>query len=185
MNNTHTKTEIQTQQNQVQVTASGGEASKKQLVKSKFTPEYKGDLIQHIVQQLKISAIANNDFNFCEGDVFFSLAFKSDQELERIARLAGVTFKELPTIKTLETMTQEAKIIAKNHGVAGFRKLRLKAPIFLIGKQGSFLDKHVALRLIGRLKEIGFYIDGEDIILQLADKGLLDCITILPKRIRT
>ena len=35
MNNTHTKTEIQTQQNQVQVTASGGEASKKQFPKNK------------------------------------------------------------------------------------------------------------------------------------------------------
>ena len=50
----------------------------------------KKDLIPLIVQQLKISAIAHNDYNFCEGDTFFSLAFKTDEEVNKIAKLAGV-----------------------------------------------------------------------------------------------
>lgn len=50
----------------------------------------KGKLIGQIVQQLKISAFAHKDVNFCEGDTFFSLCFKSDKELMKIAKLAGV-----------------------------------------------------------------------------------------------
>lgn len=50
----------------------------------------KGKLISQILTELKLAAFAAKDVNFCEGDTFFSLAFKSDKELLKIARLAGV-----------------------------------------------------------------------------------------------
>jgi len=50
----------------------------------------KGELIGQIVQQLRISAVAHNDYHFCEGDTFFSLAFKTDEEITNIAKIAGV-----------------------------------------------------------------------------------------------
>lgn len=50
----------------------------------------KGKLIGQIVQELRISAMANGDKAFCEGDTFFSLAFKSDAEVLRIAKLCGI-----------------------------------------------------------------------------------------------
>ena len=52
--------------------------------------EDKGQLIQLVVQQLKINALANKGYSFCEGDTFFSLAFKSEDEVNKIAKLAGV-----------------------------------------------------------------------------------------------
>jgi len=55
-----------------------------------MTTKEKGDLIGQIIQQLKISALANKDQSFCEGDTFFSLAFKSDKDLNKIAKLSGV-----------------------------------------------------------------------------------------------
>lgn len=53
--------------------------------------ETKGKLIVEIVRELKLKAIEVGDFSFCEGDTFFSLAFKTDRELMRIARLCGVS----------------------------------------------------------------------------------------------
>ena len=51
--------------------------------------EQKGKLISQIITHLKFSAKSQNKA-FNEGDTFFSLAFKSDSELKRIAKLAGV-----------------------------------------------------------------------------------------------
>lgn len=50
----------------------------------------KGKLILQILTELKLAAFAAKDVNFCEGDAFFALAFKSDKELLKIARLVGV-----------------------------------------------------------------------------------------------
>ena len=50
----------------------------------------KGQLIGQIVQQLRISAQSHKDYHFCEGDTFLSLCFKSDKELLKIGKLAGV-----------------------------------------------------------------------------------------------
>lgn len=58
---------------------------------NELTTEEKGNLIGRIVQQLKISAMANERYDFCAGSVFFSLAFKTDAELKQIASLAGVS----------------------------------------------------------------------------------------------
>ena len=55
-----------------------------------MTTEEKGKLIGQILQELKISAFANNDHGYCEGKTFFALAFKSDDELIKTAKLAGV-----------------------------------------------------------------------------------------------
>jgi hypothetical protein len=76
------------------------------------------------------------------------------------------------------TKLDEAKKCAKNHGVKGFRKMKLKRPIHLIGKQCQHINPHVALRLIDRLKEIGFRIGDEQVTRELAVKGLLDTISI-------
>lgn len=50
----------------------------------------KGNLIGLIVQQLKLSSMSKGDTQFCEGDTFFALAFKSDKDIKDIAKLAGL-----------------------------------------------------------------------------------------------
>ena len=50
----------------------------------------KGKLIGKIVQQLKLKALEVGDHSFCEGDTFFSLAFKSESEIKKIAALCGI-----------------------------------------------------------------------------------------------
>lgn len=50
----------------------------------------KGQLIGLIVQQLKLTSLSKGDTQFCEGDTFFALAFKSDEEIKNIAKLAGL-----------------------------------------------------------------------------------------------
>lgn len=49
----------------------------------------KGQLIAAIIAHLKFHAKEQKKA-FDEGDTFFSLAFKSDFDLKKIARLAGV-----------------------------------------------------------------------------------------------
>ena len=71
-----------------------------------------------------------------------------------------------------------AKKICKEHGVKGFRKLKLKRVRYIAGKQCAFLNKHIAERLINRLIEEGFEVDDMITSYELADKGLLDCITL-------
>jgi hypothetical protein len=51
--------------------------------------EQKGKLIAAIIAHLKFHAREQKKA-FDEGDTFFSLAFKSDAELKRIAKLTGV-----------------------------------------------------------------------------------------------
>ncbi|KKL67744.1 hypothetical protein LCGC14_2131920 [marine sediment metagenome] len=50
----------------------------------------KSTLIGQIVQQLRISAQSHKDYSFDEGDTFFSLCFKTDSEIIKIAKIAGV-----------------------------------------------------------------------------------------------
>lgn len=51
--------------------------------------EQKGKLISQIITHLQFHAQATKK-PFCEGDTFFSLAFKTDAEIKKIAKLAGV-----------------------------------------------------------------------------------------------
>ena len=59
-----------------------------------MTIEEKGKLIQQIIIELKASRIelANDGTGkrLDEGDTFFSLCFKSDDELKHIAALCGI-----------------------------------------------------------------------------------------------
>lgn len=52
----------------------------------------KGKLIGKIVEALRNEAMATNR-PFDEGDMFFSLAFRTDEELMTIAKLCGVSTK--------------------------------------------------------------------------------------------
>lgn len=54
-----------------------------------MTTEQKSKLIAAIIRHLKFHAQAQGK-PFCEGDTFFSLAFKSDKEIQKIAKLASV-----------------------------------------------------------------------------------------------
>lgn len=54
-----------------------------------MTIDQKGKLISAILSHLKFHAREQKK-PFDEGDTFFSLAFKSDAELQQIAKLAGV-----------------------------------------------------------------------------------------------
>lgn len=54
-----------------------------------MTTEQKSKLISAIITQLQYQAKQQNK-EFCAGDTFFSLVFKTDKELKRIAKLAGV-----------------------------------------------------------------------------------------------
>lgn len=71
-----------------------------------------------------------------------------------------------------------AKQIFKDHGVKGFRKLKLKRVTYTAGKQCLTLNSHVAKRLLDRLIEEGYTIDDLQTCYELAAKGLLDTITI-------
>lgn len=71
-----------------------------------------------------------------------------------------------------------AKKICKEHGVKGFRKLALKKPTFIAGRQCKSISDCIAERLLNRLIEEGFTIAQPEVAFSLAKKGLLDCITI-------
>ena len=71
-----------------------------------------------------------------------------------------------------------AKKIVKNHGVKGFRKLKLKRPMWVIGKQTIKINKYTALRMIERLEEEGFTITQRDVTMQMVENEMIDTITI-------
>jgi predicted transcriptional regulator len=71
-----------------------------------------------------------------------------------------------------------AKKICKEHGVKGFRKLKLKRTMFTAGKQCQSINAHIAKRLIDRLLAEGFEIRDAGTCYELADKGLLDTVTV-------
>jgi hypothetical protein len=65
------------------LSATGAEKQEKNM-----SIEQKGVLIGQIITHLKFHAQEHKKA-FDEGNTFFSLAFKSDAELKRIAKLAG------------------------------------------------------------------------------------------------
>ena len=52
--------------------------------------ETKGRIIGEIVRELRLKSLEVGDRSFCEGDTFFSLAFKADNEIKKIAKLCGI-----------------------------------------------------------------------------------------------
>ena len=73
---------------------------------------------------------------------------------------------------------EQAKKAVKEHGVKGFRKLRLKRECYTIGKQCVQIEKFKGISLINALEKAGFRVQQKDILLNLADQGFLDVITI-------
>ena len=73
---------------------------------------------------------------------------------------------------------EQAKMICKNHGIKGFRKLKLVRPVYVAGKQCSKIDRYIAERLLNRLVQEGFDVADYGTCLQLAEKGMLDTISI-------
>ena len=71
-----------------------------------------------------------------------------------------------------------AKKICKEHGVKGFRKLKLKRELYVAGKQCQFMTKFIANNLLNSLVKKGFEIRDFETCKQLAEKGLLDTVTI-------
>ena len=71
-----------------------------------------------------------------------------------------------------------AKKICKEHGVKGFRKLNLKRLTYVAGKQCNHINKNIAKRLLDTLIENGIPVDDKATCYQLAEKGLLDTITL-------
>lgn len=57
--------------------------------KPAMTTEQRGKLISQIVFELRLAA-ENGGADFCEGDTFFSLAFRTDEQLHTVAKLCGV-----------------------------------------------------------------------------------------------
>jgi len=55
-----------------------------------MTIEQKGELTWKIVHEMKNQAILQNKKPFDAGDMFFSLIFKSDEELNKIASLLRI-----------------------------------------------------------------------------------------------
>lgn len=76
------------------------------------------------------------------------------------------------------TKQEQAKKIAREHGVKGFKKLKLKRDIYHVGRQCRYIEKFIALRLLARLESIGFRIGDKETAIALANKGLLDIITL-------
>ena len=71
-----------------------------------------------------------------------------------------------------------AKKICKEHGIKGFRKLKLKRVTYTAGKQTVHINQHVAIRLINRLEAEGFIVDQRQTMIELAKKGLSDTFSI-------
>lgn len=71
-----------------------------------------------------------------------------------------------------------AKKLCKEHGIKGFRKLKLKREMYIAGKQCETMTRFIANNLLDSLIAKGFDIADISTCRQLADKGLLDTITI-------
>lgn len=73
---------------------------------------------------------------------------------------------------------QDVKDFLKQQGVKGFRKLRLKRPVWVAGKQCQRLDRQTALAVIEGIEALGYRVAQRNTTIELAQKGLLDTISI-------
>lgn len=74
--------------------------------------------------------------------------------------------------------TQAAKQIAKQFGVKGFRKMKLARIRYTVGRQCEMIKNGVAF--IEAMEAAGYEVTQRETCIQLAQKGLLDSITIKP-----
>ncbi|EDT7800749.1 hypothetical protein CCF60_003168 [Salmonella enterica subsp. enterica serovar Berkeley] len=75
---------------------------------------------------------------------------------------------------SIETVKASVKAL----GVKGFRKLKLKRELYVIGKQCAFMDELTATSLIKNIVNLGWKVEQLSTCLELASKGLLDTVTI-------
>ncbi|ENQ6860342.1 hypothetical protein ACEQMD_003208 [Salmonella enterica] len=73
------------------------------------------------------------------------------------------------------------KAAVKALGIKGFRKLKLKRELYVIGKQCDRLDPLTANNLIKVILGQGWEVQQLSTCLELADKGLLDTLTVKPR----
>lgn len=71
-----------------------------------------------------------------------------------------------------------AKKLAKDLNVKGFRAMRLARGGYVVGRQTKFLNPEVANKLIDGMLALGFEVMMLQVCRQLANKGLLDSISI-------
>lgn len=86
----------------------------------------------------------------------------------------------LSPLNSLKTRVDEAKRMVKFMGVKGFKKLRLKQEGYHIGRQNERLEQHIAFALISLFEELGFQISQKHICCELAERDMLDTLTIYP-----
>lgn len=72
---------------------------------------------------------------------------------------------------------ETAKAICKPH-MKGFRKLKLKRPRYIAGKQGARLAPADAHQVLDELQAAGLTIEQLGTCRELATKGLFDCVTV-------
>ncbi|EDA8844914.1 hypothetical protein A4M37_19200 [Salmonella enterica subsp. enterica serovar Typhimurium] len=78
---------------------------------------------------------------------------------------------------------EAVKAVAKALGIKGFRKLKLRRELYVVGKQCAFMDPITANSLIKKVLAVGYEIEQLSTCLELADKGLLDTVTIKPRNV--
>lgn len=71
-----------------------------------------------------------------------------------------------------------AKKICKEHGLKGFRKLKLKRVMYTAGKQTVTLSRATSTSLIYKLEAAGYSVDQRQTMLDLSRKGLADTFSI-------
>lgn len=69
-----------------------------------------------------------------------------------------------------------AKQICKAHGLKGFRKMRLARGGYIAGKQCERVAN--GRSLLAALESAGYVVSQREVCYELADKGLLDSVTI-------
>ena len=75
---------------------------------------------------------------------------------------------------------EAAKKVAKDLNVKGFRKMKLQRVRYVVGKQCARMDTVTAHALIDGMIAAGWEVTQLNVCRELADKGLLDSITIKP-----
>ncbi|MEF5312324.1 hypothetical protein U9460_07390 [Escherichia coli] len=117
------------------------------------------------------------------GEMTFEKAGVARTEEEAMA-LVLVALRSSPEIIDAEYVAaegeiKEIKVVAKELGVKGFRKLKLSRETYVIGQQGQYLDENSAIVLLNKITRYGFQIEQYKTCFELYEKGLLDTLTIV------
>lgn len=78
----------------------------------------------------------------------------------------------------IETSITPAKTLLKTLGIKGCRKLALKQPVYIIGKQTQRHTPAIAHALLDGLETLGYRVQQISNCRTLASRGHLDCVQI-------